>query len=105
MPPDYDKLKRAFNDKDYILTAHASDRAIKRDIDAFEIEEAVIAGEVIEDYPGDKYGPSCLILGYTEAERPLHVQVSYPPVVKVITTYEPSSDKWQSDFKTRKSDE
>lgn len=105
MPPDYDALKQVFIGKTYILTDHASDRAIKRDIDFFEIEEAVIAGEVIEDYPNDKYGPSCLILGKTKTGLNLHVQVSYPPIVKVITVYEPSSNKWQDNLKTRKSDE
>lgn len=103
MPPDYDALRQVFREKQYIITSHASDRAVQRDIDAFEIEEAVIAGEVIEDYPDDKYSPSCLILGKTEAERILHVQVSYPPKVKVITVYEPSPDEWESDWKTRKS--
>ena len=103
MPPDYEALKAVFSEKQYTLTLHASDRAIQRDIDAFEIEEAVIAGEVIEDYPDDKYGSSCLILGTTNAERVLHIQVSYPPNVKVITIYVPSSDKWENDWKTRKS--
>jgi hypothetical protein len=60
---------------------------------------------VIEDYPDDKYGPSCLILGKTKAERILHIQVSYPPSVKVITLYEPSADEWESDWKTRKAHE
>ena len=25
--------------------------------------------EIIEDYPNDKYGPSCLLLGFTQAGR------------------------------------
>ena len=57
-----------------------------------EVEEAIASrSEVIEDYPNDKYGPSCLVLGYTKAGRPLHVQCSYPsrPLVKIITLYEP----------------
>jgi hypothetical protein len=103
MPPDYETLKQHFTGQHYMLTAHASDRAVKRDIDAAEIEEAVINGAVIEDYPQDKYGPSCLILGTTQAGRVLHVQVSYPPAVKVITVYEPSSASWEEDWKTRKS--
>lgn len=103
MPPDYDALKRIFNEKRYIMTLHASDRAVKRDIDDFEIEEAIIAGEAIEDYPDDKYGPSCLVMGRTEAGRVLHIQVSYPPKVKVITVYEPSPDQWENNWKTRKS--
>ncbi|MEG4054235.1 MULTISPECIES: DUF4258 domain-containing protein [unclassified Microcoleus] len=36
-----------------------------------------MAGEVIEEYPDDKYSPSCLIFGLTIANRPLHVQCSY----------------------------
>ena len=60
---------------------------------------------VIEDYLEDKYGPSCLILGFTSAGRPLHVQCSYPtrPLVKIVTVYEPDPDLW-IDLKTRKID-
>ena len=44
--------------------------------------------EVIEEYPADKYSPSCLLLGFTAETRPLHIQVSDPsrPIIKVITT-------------------
>ena len=40
--------------------------------------------------------PSCLVLGYTEAGRPLHVQCSYPsrPLIKIITLYEPDPNVW-----------
>lgn len=37
----------------------------------------------LEDYPDDKYGLSCLLLGYTTPDKPLHIQVSYPPKVKL----------------------
>jgi hypothetical protein len=58
---------------------------------------------IIEDYPDDKYGPSCLVFGVTEAGRPLHIQCSYParPLVKIITTYEPDKDLW-IDYKIRR---
>lgn len=102
MPPDYDVLKTIMSKQTYLLTAHASNRAVQRNIASNEIEEAVMDGEVIEDYPDDKYGPSCLILGQTKSSRVLHVQLSYPPSVKVITVYEPSADDWESDWKTRK---
>ncbi len=100
--PNIDDLHESIRAGSYILTAHASDRAVQRDITSAEIEEAILAGEVIEDYPEDKYGPSCLMLGQTKMERSLHVQVSYPPDVKVITVYEPSLDEWEADLKTRK---
>jgi hypothetical protein len=53
----------------------------------------------------DKYGPSCLILGFTKTGRPLHIQCSYPrrPLIKIITLYEPDQDLWV-DFRFRKQD-
>ena len=102
MPPNLDLLREQFRTKVYLLTAHASNRAAQRGIYSREIEEVVIAGEVIEDYPDDKYGPSCLMMGQTKAGTTLHVQVSYPPSVKVITVYIPSPEEWEADSKTRK---
>jgi len=69
-----------------------------------ELFEAVKEAEIIENYPDDKYGPSCLLLGFTASGRPLHIQCSYPSrsLLKIITIYEPESESW-IDFRIRKS--
>ncbi len=74
---------------EYRVSDHAIKRMIKRAIERYEVIQAVFSGEIIEEYPGDKYSPSCLIYGRTQAGRDLHVQVSLPPKVVVITTYPP----------------
>ncbi len=81
---------------EFELSQHAVDQSAARGILDREIREAFAIGEVIEDYPDDKYGPSCLVLGFTSEGRPLHVQCSYPsrPVVKIITLYEPDPKVW-----------
>ncbi|MBI5695890.1 MAG: DUF4258 domain-containing protein [Nitrospirae bacterium] len=66
---------------------------IKRSNERSEVEDAVMAGEVIEEYPDDKYYPSCLVYGKTRNGRDIHVQLSSPEVV-VITTYEPDESEW-----------
>ena len=73
------------------LTKHALDQSILRGISMQEFRDAIASAEIIEDYPDDKYGHSCLILGFTRSNRPLHVQCSYPsrPLIKIITLYEP----------------
>ena len=88
---------------EFEFSKHAVDQSILRHITLREIREAIAGGEIIEDYPDDKYGPSCLILGFTRAGRPLHVQCSYPsrPLVKIITLYEPDANLWIG-FKVRK---
>ena len=85
------------------FSKHAVDQSILRCISVGELIEAIETGEIIEDYPDDKYGPSCLILGFTKQERPLHVQCSYPsrPLLKIITNYEPDSELWIN-FRTRR---
>jgi hypothetical protein len=86
------------------FSKHAVDQSIIRDISVAEIEEAISGrSEVVEDYPDDKYGPSCLILGFTDAGRPLHVQCSYParPLIKIITLYQPDAELW-IDYRIRR---
>jgi hypothetical protein len=85
-----DKIEKG----EYRFSDHAVKRMIKRNIERIEIEEAVIAGEIIEEYPDDKYSPSCLIYGRTKSSRNLHVQLSIPPTVVIITAYEPAESEW-----------
>jgi hypothetical protein len=82
---------------------HAVDQSIVRQISVEEMQDAIATGEVIEDYPDDKYGPSCLVLGFTQIGRPLHVQCSYPsrPSIKIITIYEPDPTRWV-EFRVRR---
>jgi hypothetical protein len=85
------------------FTKHAADQSLLRRITVAEIREAIASGEIIEDYPNDKYGPSCLVYGTTSAGRPTHVQCSYPsrPRIAIITVYEPDPLRW-IDFRTRR---
>lgn len=75
---------------------HAVDQSVVRIISTKEVQEAIEHGKIIENYPDDKYGPSCLIYGKTNEGRPIHVQCSYPsrPLVKIITVYEPDPALW-----------
>ncbi len=88
-------LEKIKQDK-FEFSQHALDRTIIRRITVQEIKEAIANGEIIEDYPNDKYGPSCLIFGSTLTNRALHIQCSYPsrPLIKIITLYEPDPKRW-----------
>ena len=99
------KIKDKVLRRQYELSKHAVDQSILRNIEIKELEQAIKnQSEIIEDYPDDKYGPSCLIFGRTQKRRPLHILCSYPDrdLVKIITLYEPDPNLWE-DFKNRKS--
>jgi len=89
-------LKSKIEDDRFEFSEHALDQSIIRHISVREVREAFASGEVIEDYPDDNRGPSCLILGFTKHRRPIHIHCSYPSrdIVKVVTIYEPDGDRW-----------
>ena len=74
-----------------------------RMISMAEVRHVVENGKLIEDYPEDVRGHSCLILGYGEGGRPIHVVCSpKTEYLAVITAYIPSEQAWEDSFKKRK---
>jgi len=96
--------RRSYHRRSVEFSKHAVDHSILRQIRVYEIKEAIANGQLIEDYPNDKYGPSCLICGSTQSGRPMHVQCSYPtrPLIKIITVYQPDPERWNNDFTIRR---
>ena len=74
------------------------DRMIRR----AEVRHVITEGEVIEEYPKDARGHSCLLLGFGDRERPIHV-VCAPreDYLAIITAYLPDAHEWSSDFRKR----
>ena len=67
-----------------------------------EIHSVVEHGKIIEDYPEDVRGHSCLMLGYGEGNRAIHVVCSpKDKYLAIITAYLPAEDEWSDDFRGR----
>ena len=98
-----DLIRERFRRMEYEYSLHAFDQSIQRRISTREVEEAVGTGEIVESYPSDKYGPSCLVFGRTATGRPLHIHCTAPTrnPVKVITLYQPEPGQW-IDFRSRR---
>ncbi|MCD4692468.1 MAG: DUF4258 domain-containing protein [Calditrichales bacterium] len=86
----------------YTLHAVKQMNSEKRLISVKEVEFKISAGEIIEDYPEDKRGHSCLIDGLINL-RPVHI-VCAPKddYLAIITAYLPDSERWDEYFKKRK---
>ena len=89
-------IRHRLSTGDFEFSRHAFKRVIERNISEEEIREADRKAELIEDYPDDKYLPSCLVLGFTGSHRPLHIQVCFSgaTTVKIVTIYEPDPAEW-----------
>ncbi|HEV2883829.1 MAG TPA: DUF4258 domain-containing protein [Pyrinomonadaceae bacterium] len=73
-----------------------------RMITTLEVRNVIARGEVIEDYPEDPRGHSCLILGRGADDRAIHVICSpKPEYLAIITAYLPSRNQWLDNFRQR----
>jgi hypothetical protein len=67
-----------------------------------EVEATVFAGELIEHYLEDPRGHSCLMLGFGDDSRGLHVVCSpKEEYLAIITAYLPDPNLWSTDLRRR----
>ena len=77
---------------------------LDRMISPSDIHDVLENGEMIENYPEDRRGHSCLILGFDRNNRAIHVVCSpKEEYLAVITAYLPVTRLWSQNFKERKS--
>ncbi len=71
-------------------------------ISTTDIRKVIDEGEIIEDYPEDVRGHSCLMLGIDMNGRPIHI-VCAPKdeYLAIITAYVPNPNQWSKDYTTR----
>ena len=86
---------------------HVLQRMAEREISQEAVRQVLLSGELIQTYDDDKPFPSGLLLGYRNS-CPLHVVTALDANgarAFVITVYEPSSEFFEDDHRTRKRNE
>jgi len=87
---------------DFMLSAHADQAAADENIAIAEIREALLGGEILEQYADTGRGSCCLILGLVRG-RPIHVVCGWrrKPLL-VITVYIPKPPKFLDPWTRRR---
>lgn len=102
-----DRIRACFAENRVLYTYHARQEMRLEEFGPIreqQVFEASQVGETIEEYPDDQPYPSCLIMGQTQTDRPLHLVCAYnkeDDQAIVITVYEPDPACW-IDFRKRR---
>ncbi len=102
---EFERAIRAAAQQRILYLPHAVRQMARpeRMISVADVESAVFAGALIEDYPEDARGHSGLLLGFGAGDRPIHVVCSpKDEYLAVITAYVPQPDEWSADFRLRR---
>lgn len=92
-------IKKGF----YDVSKHAEQERRNDVLEITDIKEALANGKIIEQYPNDPRGPSCLVLGYSQ-KTPIHIVCGAYSSGKIliITVYKPDPLLWDENFEKRK---
>lgn len=88
----------------FYLSHHAQIERGEEQISIDDIVESILNGTVIETYPDDPRGESCLFSGQGKDKRWIHVLCGnfYEQHLMIITVYIPTKPKWIDPFTRRK---
>ena len=87
---------------EYEFRVHALKRANSRNINPLDIRQAILTGEVIEEYPDDPRGPSCLVCGKGRSGEYIHTVCGFSgDRIWIVTVYQPDRKEWL-DHRTRR---
>lgn len=101
---DIIELVREAANKRILFLPHAISQMSRPDrmISTSDIRRVIFDGKVIENYPEDARGHSCLMLGFDSGKRPMHVVCSpKDEYLAIITAYLPVEDEWSDDLSVR----
>lgn len=87
----------------YLWTLHADVERRNDGLEIDDVEKALLGGTVLENYPNDPRGRSCLVCGENNGV-PMHVVCgrNKADMLVIITIYKPISPKWLSPTERRK---
>ena len=98
-----DLIRQLVKEKRIRWTNHVIVRLLQRNIAQIDVENALLSGEIIEEYENDYPYPSCLVYGINLNNKILHVVCGTNDTeLWIITAYYPDSKEWENDLKTRK---
>jgi len=101
---DFERIKRFIRENEFVISGHARIRMFQRNISTDEVLEAILNGEIIEEYEDDKPCPSALVLGFVRGVAYHVVVAECEDHARIITVYIPDERRW-IDYRVRRKDD
>lgn len=85
-----DEIQDAVKHSRYIYSGHADLRRKARALTVAQVRDALLNGEILEEYPDTGRGESCLVLGFAE-KQPVHIVCGrLGEQIVLVTVYVPA---------------
>jgi hypothetical protein len=92
-------IKQCVRTDRYRYSRHADRERQNDGLALAEVEQALVSGRIIEQYPDTGRGESCLLVGFTDAGKPIHaVCAALEDWLVIVTVYIPTPPKFKNPY-------
>ena len=95
-----DFIHREIEKQTYEISIHADEERLAEGLTIDQVEDALSSCTIIEKYPDDPRGESCLAVGFVSPRLPLHAVCGKNRSGHLIfvTVYIPAMPKWRDPY-------
>lgn len=92
-------IQKKIRRDEYYVSKHGDQERQNDNLTISEIEEAILQGRILEQYKDTGRGKSCLVVGFSEMGRPLHIVCGVRgDWLAIITVYIPRPPKFKNPY-------
>lgn len=92
-------IKEKIRNSEYYVSRHGDQERQNDNLSLLELEESLLNGRILEQYTDTGRGESCLIVGFTEAGKPVHVVCGKQKnSLTIVTVYIPAPPKFKNPY-------
>ncbi len=96
-------IKQKIELSSYSFTRHGDQERKNDNLSISEVEEALLYGQIIEQYHDTGRGESCLAVGFTSEAKPIHIVCGeMDNDLVIITVYIPAPPKFKNPYQREK---
>lgn len=95
-----DFVRREIKKQAYEISIHADEERLAEGLTIDQVEDALSSCAIIEKYPDDPRGESCLAAGFVSPRMPLHAVCgkNRSGHLILVTIYIPAMPKWRDPY-------
>jgi hypothetical protein len=96
---EIDGIQEQIRKGEYYFSKHGDQERQNDNLTIAEVEEAVLRGRILEQYEDTGRGESCLVAGFTETGKPIHIVCGRRgDWIVIITVYIPRPPKFKTPY-------
>ncbi|MGP8329797.1 MAG: DUF4258 domain-containing protein [Methanosarcinaceae archaeon] len=96
---EVDWIEKKVAEDGYYFSRHGDKERRNDNLTIAEVEEALLAGIILEQYEDIGRGESCLVVGFTKFGKPIHIICAeMDGLLTIVTVYIPTPPKFISPY-------